>query len=53
MLKIPDVTLLMLADIDIPDAVYAVNKSCEEIEWGAVKFLGSKGKPEEIGRAHV
>jgi len=47
-LKIPDVTLLMLADIDIPDAVYAVNKSCEEIEWGAVKFLGSNGKPEGL-----
>ena len=34
MLKIPDVTLLILADIDIPDAVYAINKSCEEIECG-------------------
>jgi hypothetical protein len=47
-LKIPDVTLLMLSDVDISDSVYAVNKSCEEIEWGAVKFLGSKGKPEGL-----
>ena len=38
----------MLADIDIPEAVYAVNKSCEEIQWGAVKFLSSKGKPEGL-----
>ena len=42
MLKIPEVTLLILADLDLPDAVYAINKSCEEIEWGAAKFLGSK-----------
>ena len=48
MQKIPDVTLLMLADVDIPEAVYAVNKSCESIEWGAVKFLGSKGRPEGL-----
>jgi len=47
-LKIPEVTLLMLADVDIPEAVYAVNKSCESIEWGAVKFLGSKGRPEGL-----
>ena len=46
--SIPDVTLLILADIDIPDAVYAINKSCEGIEWGAAKFLGSKGKPEGL-----
>ena len=45
--KIPEVTLLMLADLDLPDAVYAINKSCEEIEWGAAKFLGSK-KPEGL-----
>ena len=48
MQKIPDVTLLMLADLDIPEATYAVNKSCEEIEWGAVKFLSSKGRPESL-----
>ncbi len=42
MLKIPEVTLIMLADLDLPDAVYAINKSCESIEWGAAKFLGSK-----------
>lgn len=48
MQNIPDVTLLMLADLDIPEAVYAVNKSCEQIKWGAVKFLSSKGKPEGI-----
>ena len=48
MQKIPDVTLLMLADLDIPEATYAVNKSCEQIEWGAVKFLSSKGRPEGL-----
>ena len=48
MQNIPDVTLLMLADLDIPEAVHAVNKSCEQIKWGAVKFLSSKGKPEGI-----
>ena len=48
MQKIPDVTLLMLADLDIPEATYAVNKSCKEIEWGAVKFLSSKGRPESL-----
>ena len=42
MLKVPEVTVLILADLDIPDAVYAINKSCESIEWGAAKFLGSK-----------
>ena len=47
MLKILDVTLLMLADLDLPDAVYAINKSCEGIEWGAAKFLGSK-KPKGL-----
>ena len=47
MLKIPEVTLLILADLDLPDAVYAINKSCEEIEWGAAKFLGSK-RPEGL-----
>ena len=47
MLKVPEVTVLILADLDIPDAVYAINKSCESIEWGAAKFLGSK-KPEGL-----
>ena len=47
MLKIPDVTLIILADLDLPDAVYAINKSCEEIQWGRAKFLGSK-KPEGL-----
>ena len=46
-LQIPQVTVLILADLDIPDAVYAINKSCESIEWGAAKFLGSK-KPEGL-----
>ena len=45
MLKIPEVTLVMLADLDIEDAVYAVNKSCEGIQWCAAKFLSSKGRP--------
>ncbi len=48
MQKIPDVTLLMLADLDIPDAVHAVNKSCEDIQWGAAKFLSSKGRPKGL-----
>ena len=47
MLKIPDVTLIILADLDLPDAVYAINKSCEKIQWGRAKFLGSK-KPEGL-----
>tara|TARA_B100001113_G_scaffold67089_1_gene51662 strand:+ start:53 stop:538 length:486 start_codon:yes stop_codon:yes gene_type:complete len=47
MLKVPEVTVLILADLDLPDAVYAINKSCEAIEWGAAKFLGSK-KPEGL-----
>ena len=48
MLKIPEVTLVMLADLDIEDAVYAVNKSCEGIHWGAAKFLSSKGRPKGL-----
>ena len=48
MLKIPEVTLVMLADLDIEDAVYAVNKSCEGIHWGAAKFLSSKGRPRGL-----
>ena len=48
MIKIPEVTLIMLADLDIEDAVYAVNKSCEGIHWGAAKFLSSKGRPKGL-----
>lgn len=48
MLKIPEVTLLILADITIPEATYAINYSCKDIEWGAAKFLGSKGRPEGL-----
>ena len=47
MLKVPEVTVLILADLDLPDAVYAINKSCESIEWGAAKFIGSK-KPDGL-----
>ena len=46
--KIPEVTLLILADITIPEATYAINYSCKDIEWGAAKFLGSKGRPEGL-----
>ena len=48
MLKIPEVTLVILADLDIEDAVYAINKSCEGIHWGAAKFLSSKGRPRGL-----
>ena len=48
MLKIPEVTLVILADLDIEDAVYAINKSCEAIHWGAAKFLSSKGRPRGL-----
>ena len=46
--KIPEVTLLILADITIPEATYAINYSCKDIEWGNAKFLGSKGRPEGL-----
>ena len=39
MIKIPEVTLIMLADLDIEDAVYAVNKSCEGITGVLLSFL--------------
>jgi hypothetical protein len=48
MLKIHEVTLLLLSDVDVEDSVYAINKSCESIEWGEAKFLTSKCKPDGL-----
>lgn len=39
MLKIPNVTLIMLTGIDFPAHDEAIKKSCEGIEWGAVKVI--------------
>ncbi len=39
MLKLPNITLVAVTDIDIPAHWEALQKSCEGIEWGAVVLL--------------
>lgn len=42
MLKLPRVTLICLTGINFDDHLVAVEKSCEGIEWGAVKIIYDK-----------
>lgn len=39
MLKLPNVTLIALTNKNIPAHEEAIKKSCEGIEWGAVKLI--------------
>ncbi len=39
MLKLPDITLVALTSKNIPEHEEAIRKSCEGIEWGAVKLI--------------
>ena len=39
MLKLPQVTLICLTNKNIPAHEEAIRKSCEGIEWGAVKMI--------------
>jgi Protein of unknown function (DUF5672) len=39
MLKLPDVTLIALTNKNIPEHEYAIERSCEGIEFGAVKLI--------------
>lgn len=39
MLKLPEITLVAVTDINIPAHKEALDKSCEGIEWGAVTLL--------------
>lgn len=39
MLKLPNITLIALTGKDFPSHDLAVKKSCEDIEWGAVKVI--------------
>lgn len=39
MLKLPDITLVAVSDIKIPEHFAALQKSCEGIQWGAVSLI--------------
>jgi len=39
MIKIPEITLICLTNKNIPEHEYAIEKSCEGIEFGAVKMI--------------
>lgn len=39
MLKLPDVTLIALTGKDFSSHDHAIKKSCEGVEWGAVKII--------------
>lgn len=38
-LKLPNITLVAVTDIDIPGHFEALQKSCEGIQWGAVSLI--------------
>lgn len=42
MLKLPNITLVAVTDINIPEHFEALQKSCEGIQWGAVLLLTPK-----------
>jgi hypothetical protein len=47
MINLPDVTLVALSSIEIPATIKAIEKSCEGIDFGAVKLL-SHEKPDDL-----
>jgi hypothetical protein len=38
-LKLPNITLVALTSVDIPQHIVALERSCKGIEWGAVKLI--------------
>lgn len=50
-IDIPDVTLIAVSSINIPETIKALQKSCEEIDFGAVKLISHErtgSLPKEI-----
>jgi hypothetical protein len=47
MLKLPNVTLIAMTSVRIPETVKALEYSCKEIEFGAVK-IASDVKPDDL-----
>jgi hypothetical protein len=47
MLKLPNVTLIAMTSVRIPETVKALEYSCREIEFGAVK-IASDVKPDDL-----
>jgi len=45
--KIPDVTLIAISSIKIPETIQALQKCCEKLEFGSVKLLSDK-KPADL-----
>lgn len=39
MLSLPDITLIALTGKDVPGHEAAISRSCESVEWGAVKLV--------------
>ena len=46
-IKLPDVTLVSVSSIEIPQTVWALEKCCEKIDFGAVKLI-SHDKPNNL-----
>lgn len=47
MINLPNVTLLALSSIEIPATIKALEKSCEGINFGAVKLISHR-KPDDL-----
>jgi hypothetical protein len=46
-INIPNVTLIAISSIEIPETIRAIEKSCQDIDFGAVKLVTHE-KPENL-----